>query len=108
MGCIGQGTPPAPDKKSSVDQIVAQLEGLPIDEFFEESFRQLQLRDSDTLIYNELAKEYGFRKYDQFTILSDHYIRETQQLESAILDLLRSYDRSMLSPEQQLSYDIYG
>lgn len=107
MGCIGQGTQPAPEQKSPVANIVAQLEGLPIDEFFEESFRYLQVRDPDTLIYNGLADEYGVEKYDQFTTISDSYIRETQQLESAILDLLRSYDRSSLSSEQQLSYDIY-
>ncbi|MBU7019298.1 MAG: DUF885 domain-containing protein [Theionarchaea archaeon] len=107
IGCIGQGTPSAPDEKPSVTQIIAQLEGLPIDEFFEESFRQLQLRDPDTLIYNELAQEYGMKEYDQFTIMSDHYIRETQQLESGILNLLRGYNRSTISPEQQLSYDIY-
>jgi uncharacterized protein (DUF885 family) len=107
MGCIGQDTGLVSDKKSSVDDIIAQLKGLPIDEFFEESFRQLQLRDPDTLIYNGLADEYGVEKYDQFTNISDSYIRETQELESAILDLLRSYDRTTLSPEQQLSYDIY-
>jgi uncharacterized protein (DUF885 family) len=107
MGCIGQGAPPAPEQKSSVETIVAQLKGLPIDVFFEESFRHLQVRDPDTLIYNNLGQEYGIKDYDQFTILSDYCIRETQHLESAILDLLRSYDRSTLSPEQQLSYDIY-
>ncbi|MBU7038801.1 MAG: DUF885 domain-containing protein [Theionarchaea archaeon] len=106
-GCIGQGTNPAPEQVSSVADIVAQLEGLPIDEFFEESFRYLQLRDPDTLIYNGLADEYGVEGYDQFTTLSDSYIRETQQLESGILGLLRGYDRSSLSSEQKLSYDIY-
>jgi uncharacterized protein (DUF885 family) len=107
MGCIGQGRGPVSDKESSMDDIVAQLEGLSIDEFFEESYKQLQLRDPDTLIYNELAEEYGVEKYGQFTNISDQYIRETQKLESAILDLLRGYNRSTLSPEQQLSYDIY-
>jgi uncharacterized protein (DUF885 family) len=106
MGCIGQGTGPVSDEKSSVDDIVAQLEGLPIDEFFEESYKQLQLRDPDTLFINGLADEYGVPN-DRFTNISDQYIRETQKLESAILDLLRSYDRSALSSEQQLSYDIY-
>jgi uncharacterized protein (DUF885 family) len=86
---------------------VAQLEGLPIDEFFEESFRQLQLRYPDTLIYSGLSGEYGVEKHDQFTNISDTYIRETQQLESAILGLLQRYDRNALSSEQQLSYDIY-
>jgi uncharacterized protein (DUF885 family) len=106
MGCIGQDTGLVSDKKPSVDDIVAQLKGLPIDEFFEESYKQLQLRDPDTLFINGLADEYGIPN-DQFTNMSDSYIRETQELESAILDLLQRYDRSTLSPEQQLSYDIY-
>jgi uncharacterized protein (DUF885 family) len=89
-----------------VTDIVASLEGLPIDTFFEESFRQLQLRDPEGLIYNGLADEYGIGN-DQFTNRSDAYIRVTQQLEVSILDLLRTYDREALSPEQQLSYDIY-
>jgi uncharacterized protein (DUF885 family) len=89
-----------------VDDIVAHLEGLPIDAFFAESYRQLQLRDPDTLFINGLADEYGVPN-DQFTNMSDNYIRETQQLESAILDLLRTYDRNALSSEQQLSYHIY-
>jgi uncharacterized protein (DUF885 family) len=105
IGCIGQTG--SPTHKSSVDDIVAHLEGLPIDEFFAESFRQLQLRCPDTLIYNGLADEYGVEENDQFTNISDYYIRETQQLESAILDLLRTYDRNAMSSEQQLSYDIY-
>lgn len=94
-------TLPAP-----VADIVAGLEGLPIDTFFEESFLQLQLRNPEGLIYNGLADEYGIGN-DQFTDRSDAYVRETQQLEAAILDLLRTYDREALSPEQQLSYDIY-
>jgi uncharacterized protein (DUF885 family) len=95
----------APDK-SSIADILAQLEALPIDEFFEQSYRQLQLRDPDTLFINGLADEYGVAN-DRFTNMSDDYVRETQQLESVILDLLRTYDRSALSPDQQLSYDVY-
>ncbi|MEJ2736700.1 MAG: DUF885 domain-containing protein [Anaerolineae bacterium] len=34
-------------------------------------------------------------------------MRETQQLETAILDRLRTYDRNALSREQRLSYDVY-
>lgn len=85
---------------------LAKLEGLPIDEFFEQSYRQLQLRDPDALVVNGLADEYGVPN-DQFTDMSDGYVRETQQLEAAILDLLRTYDYDALSPDQQLSYAIY-
>jgi uncharacterized protein (DUF885 family) len=82
------------------------LEGLPINEFFEQSYRQLQLRDPDTLFINGLADEYGVAN-DRFTDISDAYLRETQQLEAGLLDLLRTYDRATLSLDQQLSYDIY-
>jgi uncharacterized protein (DUF885 family)/pimeloyl-ACP methyl ester carboxylesterase len=91
---------------SSTADIVAELAGLSIDEFFEESYRQLALRDPDSLVINGLAEEYGVAN-DRFTNLSDAYVRETEQLQSAVLDLLRAYDRAALSSDQQLSYDIY-
>jgi uncharacterized protein (DUF885 family) len=90
---------------SSADSL-AQLEGLPIGEFFEQSYRQLQLRDPDALVLNGLADEYGIPN-DRFTDMSDGYVRETQQLEATILDLLRTYDYEALSPDQQLSYELY-
>lgn len=103
---------PAPTSESTPDQpsitdILVSMKDLSIDEFFEESFRQLQLRYPDTLISNGLADKYGVEKNNQFTNISDHYIRETQHLESGILDLLQRYDYDALSSQQQLSYDIY-
>jgi uncharacterized protein (DUF885 family) len=95
-----------PALQTSMADIVAGLEDLPIDTFFEESFRQLQLRDPERLIYDGLADEYGVGN-DQFTDMSDAYVRETQKLEATILNLLRTYDRDTLTREQQLSYDIY-
>jgi len=92
--------------RAAIADSLAQLEGLPIDEFFERSYRQLQLRDPDAVVVNGLADEYGLVN-DRFTDMSDDYVRETQQLEAAILDLLRTYDRGALSPNQQLSYDVY-
>jgi uncharacterized protein (DUF885 family) len=96
---------PPPDQPS-IANIVAQLEGLPSDEFLEQSYRQLQLRDPDALAISGLADEYGVAN-DVFTNMSDDYVRETQDLEAAILDLLRTYDRSALLPHQQLSHDVY-
>ena len=92
--------------QSASPDSLAGLEGLPIDEFFERSYRQLQLRDPDALLVNGLAVEYGIPN-DRFTDMSDDYVRETRQFEAAILDLLRAYDRGALSPDQQLSYDVY-
>jgi uncharacterized protein (DUF885 family)/pimeloyl-ACP methyl ester carboxylesterase len=85
---------------------VAGLEGLALDDFFEESYKQLLLRSPEALTSLGLAESYGLRN-DQLDDLSDAYIRETQKLEVAILDLLRSYDRKALPPEQRVSYDVY-
>ena len=102
---IPAGKPPP--TQPPVAEILAKLRDLPFDEFTEESYCQLQLRDPDTLIHNELAEEYGVEGNTRFTDLSDAYIRETQQLEVAVLDMLRGYDRGALTPEGQLSYDVY-
>ena len=96
---------PTPDQRSIAD-VLAGLEGLPIEQFFEESYLQLGLRDPDYLVAQGLADRLGVAN-DRFTDMSDAYIRQTQQLEAGILDLLRGYDRSAMTPDQQLSYDVY-
>ncbi len=96
---------PTPDP-SLIEGLTASLEGLPIDTFFEQSYRLLQSRDPDALVLNGLADEYGIGN-DRFTDLSDAYVRETQQLEIAILDMLRAYERDALTHSQQIAYDVY-
>ena len=92
--------------ESPIDEIITQLEGLPIDQFFDASYKQLLLRDPEELTYAHLSEPYGLRD-DQLNDLSDEFVRQTQQLEAGILDLLRTYDQEQLTPEQQLSYNIY-
>jgi uncharacterized protein (DUF885 family) len=99
-------TPEVVPVQPSIDEILAGLEGLPIDEFFAESVRQLRLRDPDILFADGLAEVYGVELGPQFTNLSADYISATQRLERETLDLLRTYDRSALSAEQQISYDV--
>ncbi len=98
-----------------VTSVIAQLRGLPVEEFFEESFRQIAIRDPDLLIFTEGSygdlmsgpyARYGIRN-DRFTDISDSYICETQQLQRAILDLLHTYDRSALTYDQQITYDTF-
>lgn len=91
----------------SITEILAGLENLPFDEFLDESYRQLMLRDPDSQFMNGFADLYGVVISDQFTNLSPDFIYETQQLESGILELLRSYDRGSLSNDQGISYDAY-
>jgi len=99
-------TPETPPAQLSVTGIVASLQDLPLDQFFEESYKQLLLRNPEKLTQLGIAGSYGLRN-DLLNDLSDAYIRDTQKLEAAILDLLRAYDRAGLTPEQQVSYDVY-
>jgi uncharacterized protein (DUF885 family) len=106
---IQDPTPPQTQiatQQSSIDEIVAALDGLPLDAFFRESFNQLLLREPETLTIWGLSSMFGLRN-DQLNNLSTDYIRETQALELAILEKLRSYDRERLTPEQRVNYDVY-
>ncbi|MBN1135439.1 MAG: DUF885 domain-containing protein [Anaerolineae bacterium] len=96
---IAGTTPATPD-------IAADLQGLDIDAFFEASYKKLLLRDPEVITQVGLNKAWGVSN-DQLTDISDEYIRETQRLEAAILDLLRTYDRATLTPAQQVTCDVY-
>jgi len=91
---------------SSVADITNKLKGLPIDEFFDESYKQLVLRSPEYVTAMGMSEAYGLQN-DQLNNLSDSYLRETGDLQVAILELLRGYDRSELTPDQQLSMDVY-
>lgn len=106
-GCEPASAPMSqPTAGPSVDKIVAELKGLEFDAFLETSYTQLLLRDPELVTELGVAEDLGVGN-DRLTDISDAYVRETQQLEVTILDLLNQYDRAGLSPEQQLSADIY-
>ncbi|MBU7014995.1 MAG: DUF885 domain-containing protein [Theionarchaea archaeon] len=107
-GCVGQGTRENTSGAtgSSVQDILAELEGLPIDKFFEESYNQLLLRNPEHLTELGIAENFGLRN-DQLTNISDKYTQETQKLQEGILEILRKYDVSTLTKEQKVSYQVY-
>ena len=106
-GTVIAGTTPAVSyTQPAVPDIAADLQGLDIDTFFEASYKKLLLRDPEAITQVGLNKVWGVSN-DQLTDISDEYVRETQQLEAAILGLLRAYDRAILTPEQRVSYDVY-
>jgi uncharacterized protein (DUF885 family) len=89
----------------SVDAVLASLANLPIAAFFEESYRQLRLRDPDILYAGGFGEAFGVVLPDQFTDLSLEYTQATQELEIALLEMLHNYDREELSADQKISYD---
>lgn len=101
-------TPPPviTESTSSIETIIADLEGLSLQEFFEDSFLQLGLRNPENMVSLGLEDSVGLEGVTLNNI-SDEYTKDTQALEAGILEILRSYDRDTLSPEDQISYDVY-
>jgi uncharacterized protein (DUF885 family) len=85
---------------------VEDLQGLDLDEFFEASYINLLLRDPELVTEIGLSEEFGIGN-DRLTDISSLYQSETQELEAAILDLLDTYEETGLSPEQELSVEVY-
>jgi len=106
----GEETTPtdaAPEAPSSaVDALASQFEGLSLAEFFEVSTRALTLRSPETVVALGLTELYGVEEV-LLDDISDAYQRETYQVLALILDTLQNYDREALSPEDQISYDVY-
>ena len=98
-------TPEPVYEQPSVAEVLASLKGLPVDEFFRESYRQLRLRDADILFADGYGDAFDIVLSDQFGDLSLAYREDTQLLEREILDLLYSYDRGGLTGDQKISYD---
>ena len=86
--------------------VIAATEGLGFDDFLDESYRLLLMRYPQTLTDLGLAALFGVRN-DRLNDYSEAYELETQRIEQGILDRLRAFDRHALSPDQQLTYDIY-
>ena len=82
------------------------LAGLPFDDFLEESYSTLLVRQPQFLTSLGVAAQYGLRN-DRLDDLSPGFIGATQDLERGILELLGTYDRETLLPGQRTSYDVY-
>ncbi len=111
--CAGQpeqeSTPPAESAWAAEPEkeLAAPPERLGFDEFLEVSYRDLMLReDPEGVVFYGLADEFGL---DEVTLtnVSDTYLEETYEMYATVLAALREYDRDELTPDQQISYDVY-
>ena len=94
---------PATSADSALESLTVEMD---LDSFFEASFHELALRDPEFLLKLGLEEEYGIEDA-RLTDISDAYVRETQRLQTDILERLREFDQSTLTWEQQISYDVY-
>ncbi len=84
----------------------SQRNSLSLSEFFEVSFRDLTVRSPETVLSLGLTETYGITKVELDNI-SEAYEQETYAMMAEILEQLEGYDRASLSPEAQISYDVY-
>ena len=89
-----------------ISQILQSLESLSFDEFLEESFRQLTLRNPEAITAAGVAGQLGVRN-DQLNDLSESYTLETYELQRGVLDILRSYPLEQLNEREQNSWKVY-
>ncbi len=99
LAATGQPAPAA-------SRAAAGGEGERLEAFFERSWRELSLRDPEGVLADGLAGVYGLEGVE-LTDISDAYVQETYDLYVRVLDELYTFDRATLSPEQQVSYDVY-
>lgn len=100
-------SPPTSDPTyASSPNLLAGLNGLDIDTFFQEAYRRWVIRDPETLTTLGLADVYGIGD-SGLTDISDEFVRETQTLEIGMLDFLRAYDRSAFNESQMITAEIF-
>ena len=102
----GAGHALPPTGHADVDSALTRLEGLPLNAFFEESFRELLLRDPELMTRYGLSAYYEVRD-DRLTDVSPEYTAATHALERGILDLLRTYDATQLADEEAVYHATY-
>ena len=98
--------PPASTGPSASEQLAEDLQDITLDEFYFESFEALIKRSPETVTWEALESVFPLDRVE-LDDLSDEFQRETFAMYSVVLDMLRSYDRTALSADQQLDYDTY-
>jgi uncharacterized protein (DUF885 family) len=97
---------PTPSGLSPAEILADDLQGLPLDEFYQTSFGALIRRSPETVVWEALAGVYPLDSAD-LDDLSDDYSRDTFAMYQVVLDALRGYERAALDAPGQLNYDIY-
>lgn len=100
------GASPSP---GTLQEALLAVQDLEFDEFVDESYRILLLRDPDSLWYGmgANARDFGLTDLATFTDMSLEGLDMTRQLEEAFRDLLLAFDRESLSSDQAITYDSY-
>jgi uncharacterized protein (DUF885 family) len=99
-----QPSPPASPTASEL--LRDDLQGLPLDEFYFDSYEALLQRIPEVIVWRGLTEVFPPDSIGLNNV-SDAYQRETFAMHEVVLEMLLTYDRSTLTADEQLTYDIY-
>lgn len=88
------------------EQLAADLQGLTLTDLYFESYKALILRNPELVVWRALTATFPLDDIG-LNDLSDTYQRDTFAMYQVVLDALRTYDRSILNVEDQLTFDVY-
>jgi len=94
------------DTNALLSTVSNRLNGLSLQDFFTESFIIIKERNVQGGVSEGLVDQFPLGSFE-LTNISDAYQNQTAAIEALILTTLNNYDRSILSSDDQLSYDIY-
>ena len=99
-------TNPPPAGPSAAEQLATELEGLSLEAFYEVSYGALISRSPESVLSLALTDLYPPDEV-RLNDLSDSFSRDTFAMHQVVLDALRRFDRTALSPSGQVTYDVY-
>ena len=94
------------DDTKSPEQFAAELEGLPIDEFFAISFAELLLRDPEAILEQGRGDEVGLTE-PVVTDISIAYRNVTREYYQVVLAQLAQYEQQVLTTEHATNLAVY-
>ena len=96
---------PSPDPTAAV-RLAKAIAGLPLDDFYDVSFKALQQRDPQSVIADALTDVFPLTGIG-LTDVSEEYERETYAMYGVVLNALDQFDRDALDASAKISYDAY-
>lgn len=94
------------DTTTLVTEAQATLQGLTIDDFYNQAYAIINNRNIENLIEDGLFEQIAPEDI-QLDNISDEYARQTGQLYESILAMLLTYNKSDLSSEQEVSFEVF-
>jgi uncharacterized protein (DUF885 family) len=90
-----------------IQEVLDELRDLEFDDFIDASYIQVLLRSPELVTSMGLSQTLGIRD-DRLDNICNDFVVETYELKAGIQEILKTYERSRLSYEQQISYDSYS